>query len=372
MNLRRCALPIAGILAAALTGCGSGIPQNPAFTVTLSGNAQSVLSPVTPDLRFTPDEHMPFLRQPGGAYRLWASGGGSYGTWLFSTPDLYTLGTPTSVFLPAGPGTTAFDADYAGPGSVFPASNGTDLLMIYHAENHLYSGVDYPGTPFYAGIGLARSSDGGVTWQREGEIISGHDPQQPTQSSPGAGAATPTAIESHGYIYVVFHETDLQSNVAGFAVARAPISSDGAPGAWQKYYQGSFSTAGLGGSFTPLNIVLDPTTPHDQRQPQVSFNVYLHEFVMVAVGNGGIYILPSQDLVHWSPGKLVLPAPAPDAQAGADNGPRNWYPTLASPGSSPTDQITSQTGYLYYVNLPANDRSLHYLYRQAFTITSTQ
>jgi hypothetical protein len=169
--------------------------------------------------------------------------------------------------------------------------------MIYHAENHLFGGVDYPGTPFYAGIGLARSSDGGLTWQREGEIISGHDPQQATQPPSGAGALTPSAIEIGGYIYVCFRELDLQSGVSGYALARAPLSSDGAPGSWEKYDQGTFSAPGLGGAFTPLNIVLDPTVPGDQRQPNISFNTYLNAFVMITIGNGGIYALTSPDLI---------------------------------------------------------------------------
>jgi hypothetical protein len=366
----------AGMLVAFLTSCGgsggsSPASQNPAFTLTLSGDEESVIPPGTPGLQFTPDEHMPFLQQPDGTFNLWASGGGTYGTYLFQTPDLYTLGNPATVFLPAGPGTTAFDADYAGPGSIFPASNGTDLLMIYHGENHLYSGIDYPGTPFYAGIGLARSSDGGVTWQREGEIISGHDPQQATQTSPGAGAGTPSAIESNGYIYVIFREIDLQSGVIGFGIAQAPISSDGAPGSWQKYSQGSFSTPGLGGTFTPLNIVLDPTVPSDQRQPHVSYNAYLSEFMMLAVGNGGIYELVSQDLINWSQGQVVLPAPVPDAAAAMDGGPRNWYPTLVSPSES-SDETTGQSGYVYYAVFPGNGSSDHSLYRQAFTITSSR
>ena len=84
--------------------------------------------------------------------------------------------------------------------------------MIYHAENHLFSGVDYPGSPFYERAScLARSQDGGVTWTRQGEIISGHDPQQATQSATGAGAFTPSAVESGGFIYVVYREVDVQS-----------------------------------------------------------------------------------------------------------------------------------------------------------------
>lgn len=365
------AFAIAGMLATLLTACG-GRPASPnpaAFALTLSGDEENVIPPATPGLQFTPDEHMPFIQQPDGAFKLWASGGGMYGTYLFQTPDLDTLGSPTRVFLPAGAGTTAFDADYAGPGSIFRASNGTDLLMIYHAENHLYDGVDYPGVPFYAGIGLARSQDGGLTWWREGEIISGHDPQQTTQTSAGAGAGTPSAIESNGYIYVIFHETDLQSGISGFGIARAPISSDGAPGAWEKYDQGSFSTPGLGGAFTPLGIILDPTAPGDQRQPHLSYNSYMNEFVLVAVGNGGIYELVSQDLISWSQGQVVLPAPAP-AAANA-GGPRNWYPTLVTP-SGPSDETTGQSGYLYYAKFAGNGSSDHSLYRQSFTIARVQ
>jgi len=322
-----------------------------------------------PGLQYTPDEHMTFLRQPDGTFRLWVAGGGTYGTYLFTTPDFVTLGTPTMVFGPSGTGTTAFDADYAGAGSVFPASDGTALLMIYHAENHLFNGVDSPGTPFYAGIGLARSSDNGMTWQREGEIISGHDPQQPTQTG-GAGALTPSAIEVGTFIYVVFREIDQQSGVSGYAVARAPIASDGAPGTWEKYDNGAFSTPGLGGSFTPLNITLDPAVPGDQRQPDISFNTSLNAFLMTTVGNGGIYALTSSDLITWSASSLVFPAPTPDAAAGTSGGPRNWYPTLISP-SEPADQLTAATGYLYYANFPGNGTADHSLDRQAYTITAS-
>jgi hypothetical protein len=319
-------------------------------------------------LQYTPDEHMPFLRQTNGTFKMWASGGGTFGTYLFRTPDFLALGAPMTVFTPSGAGTTAFDADYAGPGSIFPAANGTDLLMIYHAENHLFSGVDYPGVPFYAGIGLARSQDGGVTWQRLGEIISGHDPQQATQPPSGAGALTPSAVETAGFIYVIFRELDLQSKVGGYGIARAPIGSDGAPGSWQKYDQGLFGSAGLGGSFTPLNIVLDPSVPGDERQPHLSFNTYLHQYLMAMVGNGGIYVLTSPDLLNWSRGIVVLPAPVPDSTATSSD-VRNWYPTLVSP-NEPSDELTGQTGYLYYAKFSGDGTAHHYMYRQAFTITA--
>jgi hypothetical protein len=366
---------LAGVIAFATSaGCGSSAtpsaraPSALTLTaITLSGGEQNVIPPGSPALQYTPDLHMPFMRLPGGSFKLWASAGGAYGTYLFLTPDLFALGAPTTVFTPSGAGTTAFDADYAGPGSIFPAADGKDLLMIYHAENHLFSGIDYTGLPFYAGIGLARSHDGGVTWQREGEIISGHDPQQPTQALTGAGALTPTAVVMRGFIYVVFREIDLQSGVSGYGLARAPIGGDGAPGSWQKYYQGSFNSPGLGGTFTQLNIVLDPSVPGDERQPDLSYNTYLHQYLMAMVGNGGIYVLTSPDLLTWSKGIVALPAPYPDAHATSKN-PRNWDPTLVSP-NEPSDLITGRTGYLYYAKFLGDGTAHHYMYRQAFTIT---
>jgi hypothetical protein len=368
---------VASVLAiVACVGCGlsAKIPSQPQTSLTLtaftlSGGEQNVIPPgSSAELEFTPDEHMSFLKQGGGTFKLWAAGGGTYGAFLFRTPDLFTLGAPTTVFGPSGAGTTAFDADYAGPGSVFPSASGADLLMIYHAENHLFRGVDYPGEPFFAGIGLARSSDGGVTWQRQGEIIAAYNAQDTAQTSGGAGALTPTAVEADGYIYVIFREIDLQSNVTGFGLARAPIDSDGAPATWQKYYQGSFSTPGLGGRFTPLNIVLDPSQPTDQRQPHLSYNTYLKQYLMAMVGNGGIYVLTSPDLINWTSGIVALAAPTPDASATTAD-VKNWYPTLISP-SEESDATTGQTGYLYYAKFLGDGTSHHYMYRQAFSITA--
>ena len=336
-------------------------------SIPLSGTEENIIPPGTTGLEFLPDEHMSFIQEPLGSYRLWASAGGTYGTVLFQTSNLGSLGTPQSVFGPSGPGTTAFDADYAGPGSILPAVNGTDLLMIYHAENHLFSGTDYPGTPFYAGIGLARSTDGGATWHRQGEIISAHDPQEATQSSPGAGASTPAAILADGFIYVVFREIDLQSGVSGFAIARSPVSSDAAPGSWHKYESGAFSSPGLGGSFTALSLVLDPQALSDQPQPHLSFNTYLHQFVMTMVGNGGIYVLTSADLLTWTTGIVALPAQYPDKTV-TDSEVHDWYPTLISPGNL-TDRCTDQSGYLYYAKFLGDGTSHHYLYRQAYSIT---
>lgn len=347
----------------------------PQFTVAL-GAEQNVIPPASPGLLYSPDEHLTYLRTATGNNNMWfAADAGTVG---FSTPDLLALtplksanGVPSPLLAPSGASTTAFDADYAGAGSVFRAANGTDLLMIYHAENHLFGTVHSNGSPFYAGIGLARSTDGGITWQRQGQILAGHDPQLATQPPTGAGIATPSAIEANGYIYVFFREIDQQTNVEGIGVARSPISADAAPGSWQKYSGGTFSTAGLGGTFSPLNIVLDKNAPADHRQPFVTFNTALNAYVMAIVGNGGIYLCTSTDLINWSAGQVILSAPVPDNTVTPSTAPYNWYPTLVST-DQPTETQTGSTGYLYYAKGANDGTSHHTMYRRAFTLTVTQ
>jgi hypothetical protein len=115
-------------------------------------------------------------------------------------------------------------------------------------------------------------------------------------------------------------------------------------------------------------VVLDPTVSGDRRQPSVSFNSYLGRFVLAAVGNGGIYLATSPDLIQWSAGQVVLPAPVPDSTVTPSTEPYNWYPTLVSTDQA-SEQATSQAGYLYYAKGLGAGNSYHYLYRRPFTLS---
>ncbi len=212
-----------------------------------------------------PDEAVSYLHFSKGSYRMWVDSGSSFGdeAFLFDWPSSKVL-IPVPAAMPLAipaystmaQGTQRFDADYAGPGTVTPASNGRDLLMIYHAENHNFGGLVYDGIPgpAYFTVGMAWSTDDGEAWSRVGAIITGRvrKPTLPPQGAVGAG--NPSAIAVDGYLYCIY--TEVSSNGGPqFAIARAKLTSAGSPGGWKKYYKGSFSSDSANhGPFTPLRV----------------------------------------------------------------------------------------------------------------------
>ncbi|WP_461453112.1 hypothetical protein [Mucilaginibacter sp.] len=79
----------------------------------------------------------------------------------------------------------------------------------------------------------------------------------------------------------------------------------------------------------------------------------------------------STDLVNWTAGKVILPAPVPDATVTASTAPYNWYPTLISP-DQPSETITDKAGYLYYAKGANNGTSYHTMYRRTFELSLTK
>lgn len=344
------------------------------------GAAQQVIAGGTNGLVDFPDEAISYLQFTSGTNRMWIDagtpGGGEGAMYLFSFTNIDTLTlTPPhfpyaqSVYNTIDPGTERFDAYYDGAGTVLPAANGHDLLMIYHGENHLWNNKDYSlescgsgNLCYYCGVGEARSSDGGQTWTRVGQIIAGSTPKAPTPSV--GGACTPSTVAVGGYLYVVYLELGGSPYAnQGLALARAPLSSDGAPGAWKKYYNGSFLSDGLtGGKFTPITSIFGI--------PNVTFNRFLNAFVLVAVvctsvscpnGANAVAYATSQDLINWSPAKVLFTPPEPACQGGGNG----CYPSLITPGET-SSQITDRTGYIYVSNWSSN--GIRGLFRYPFAI----
>lgn len=348
-----------------------------AHALVLGDDAQAVLPVGRYGLRFTPDEHMSYFRRTDGTARVFWAGGTAAGTGetvAMETDDFSDFAPlmasgdlALAVFGPSGPGSNAFDADYAGPGSIVRASNGRDLLMFYHAENHLFAGVHYSFEPFYASIGLARSPDDGVTWYRAGQIVSSDAPH-PTGASPreAMGTGSPSAIVYRGYIYLFYLDiAPPNTRPDVIHVARSPVATDGRPGSWQKFYDGSFSEPGLGGASTP---VVGPVAPVGRTIsaafPDVSYNTYLKSFLMAFQTSDGFYYATSRDLLSWTVRGRFFKFPA-----GEDHMKKGQtiytYPTLISP-EQPNDQLTSRTGYLFYAK-GVNQVAPHAMYRRAFS-----
>ena len=68
-------------------------------------------------------------------------------------------------------------------------------------------------------------------------------------------------------------------------------------------------------------------------------------------------------------GHLIVPAPVLDATVDPATTPFNWYPTMVSPASEPSEVTTAQTGYLYYAKGLGNGTAHHTMYRRSFSIS---
>jgi hypothetical protein len=349
-----------------LAGCSSGATLAPSMPAARSnpmshiaaalGAEQNVIPQGKWGTRYVPDERMTYYTAANGTSYLWMAGGTVVGagetmamTTDFAqfTPRILKGGNVVASLLPNHPGSTAPDADYAGPGSVFRAKNGHDLLMIYHGENHTFNGVE-TDDEFYATICLARSRDNGLTWQREGAIITGMQPQPSgTPPRPAMGAGNPSAIVADGYIYVFYVNLGYNTGPDQTHVARAPVSDDAKPATWKKWYDGTFSQPGIGGKSTPVMSLAPPASRTVwAANGIVSYNAYLSAYLNVFQTAIGFYYATSPDLLHWQiRGQLFAFGHNEDSPKRGEL----WYsyPSFFSP-DYPNDETTGQTGYLYY------------------------
>jgi hypothetical protein len=327
-----------------------------------------------------PDVHPTYLRFDDGSIRFWMQGGA--GTSIFATTDFGSF-TPSPVsshvkhvLAPSKPLSDLFDADYAGGSSIFPSANRQDLLMIFHAENHYGRAYGTAGVTAYASIGIARSADGGKTWSRQGPVITGREAQ--TGYPPpniGLGAGNPSAILTGGYIYVFYIDNVSRTGpfrgINSLCLARAPIMSDGRPGSWTKFYQKSFSQPGIGG-------LCDPPVPPPsaksgitfQSNPDISFNSTLNAYLLVFQSDDGFFYSISSDLISWSPPRLFMPTPPNIQNLKTPGAEYYYYPLLVTP-SSPSDQLTGESGYIFYAKGTQDARltqSNHSWYRRSWSI----
>jgi hypothetical protein len=278
---------------------------------------------------------------------------------------------------------TAFDRNYGAINAVVPGSNQHTLLAFYDAEFHpVCIAGDPQGQPLLSSIGLATSTDGGLTWQKRGQVmpgldeatlkfeavtawqISGGTPQEDT------GASGPSVVvreDNHQrFLYLYYADRTPEHSTYGDArkdsvyVARAQLETDGMPGNWQQWNGTGWGA--VGDLTVAAPIVSPPAGAAVALQPHVSWNTALHCWLMVFKTKVDFSVTTSNDGVTWTAPASLLAALAdwtefgfptlvsPDSEdchgggrCGEDEGERLW-----APGFGVSQQRTGSTGYLYW------------------------
>lgn len=307
-------------------------PQEKQFTLATIGQAEKVS---LPGVGWYPDGHTSFLRNPDGTISLWLAGGPS--GYRIQGKDFTTLGSEIkSVIAPEKKET--FDRNYASPGAVIPGKNSNELLMLYHGEYHPKTGATFP---FNAGIGLAVSTDNGVTWAKRGQVLKGIN-EKPSDTRP-SGAGEPCAVINGDYVYMYY--IDWNGSTDAIHMARSPLQANCAPGSWEKFHEGKFQKPGMEGPSTP--VILPTTTEEGYAGlPGVSWNSHLEKFLAVYESRSGFFVSTSKDGIVWEKQQKLL------SVLTGTNSPKsgdiwNSYPTLVSPDKA-SDRETGKEMLLLY------------------------
>lgn len=245
---------------------------------------------------------------------------------------------------------------YFGGGPVFRIPAGSPgagkLLMVTHGE--IRTPRTQPRPSFYTTLGLAASTDEGRSWTDLGEIIRPQHPYEPDM--PGfEDGDPPLALTADGRYLMIFYH-DLQGHgawrpqdIAQLAVARASLmqvasaafgpTPHAAP--FQKYFEGYWSEAGIGGRVTDL---APPGMFGAERQ--VAYDTPLHRYLMIVGKPAYIGLSESADALHWT---------SPITLADFSGQQHAIYASMTGTGSDPT-QIANEF-YVFYTWYPTNGAS---------------
>lgn len=190
-----------------------------------------------------------------------------------------------------------------------------NIAGFYHAE----TACDYNnnGQTRKAG-GYSVSSDGGKTFTKPNypynKVVDSDSPILPGLPS---GEGDFGVVLRDNYFYLFFANVETYHT----GVARSNRGSDGYPGAWTKYFNGSWSQPGVGGKSSRLDNLAGPQaylhTPSKSFISSGNFNPYWHRGFMMSV---------SDDAINWK--YFADPILTPDP---VTNNDQVMYPSFMGP-----------------------------------------
>jgi len=213
---------------------------------------------------------------------------------------------------------------YVGGGPVLRIPDGHpgagNLLVVYQAARWTDL-VNQDGE--YVMIGVAKSTDEGVTWTDLGFIVTANVPFKPgaaplVNEYDGGTPGNLVSNSSGQYFYYYFPDKVKSGGVGGsdltfFSVARVPMDeflhaafdrdTPKALPSFEKYYQGKWDQPGLGGLSTS---VLNPQS--SAGDPVVTWSDYLKRYVVIFDNTQTISYADSADGLHWPPVQLLTTA----------------------------------------------------------------
>jgi hypothetical protein len=257
------------------------IPARATTNITL-GPLTIVPIPANPIYYYANDSRFPYLPNADGTGNItyWVDGV-NYRSEGASLDSMSPIGPTNSVL-----SKTAGAFDNGGAWLLSVIRHNGKLYGFYHAEDHSC-------TPYteWNSTGLATSTDDGITWVKQGEII---------------GCPNPcTGFGGYEIRSVVWDAENSRWIGWGGPYCFVSTNIEATPGTWYGYKNGSFSTPMPGnGAITAL-----PGLNRNLSVQSVVWSSYLKQWVMVyhKWGNGKqVFYTASNDGITWTPETILM------------------------------------------------------------------
>lgn len=253
-------------------------------------------------------------------------------------------------------------------------SNGRDIWALVHEE---YQGNQHPGRCpehsyypcWYNAITLASSSDGGKTYHQEPspwQFVAGA-PYRYRHGVGPAGVFAPSNLVKRGaYLYSLVRVRDPGQPAGDCLIRSRDIAKPGSWRAWDgEAFDRAFSDPYRSGSRPSIGCQRISPGEISEMTESLTFNTTLDRYLLIGIAapvggqahrrERGIYFSLSEDLIHWSPRKLILSSPTLHSYKCGDRSPIS-YPSLLDPGSSSrTFATTGRHPYLYFTKFRYRD-----------------